>query len=160
MGHGADLGGFFFRQGIGAAIASLIGAVFLPATCALYNKIAHGPQSPRSVPEPSMSKAMAIMFVVALINEVLAFFIALAIAAIGRASGTYQQNTALMAHLFALPISLLVMSGFLSGMLPTSFGRAFIITLLYLLIVAVVLAIVAGMMVLIMGNFGAGYFRV
>jgi hypothetical protein len=159
MGDGAELRAFLYVQGIGVAIASLIGAVFLPATCALYNKIAGGRGSPASVPEPSMAKAMGILFAVALINAVLGFFIALVIAAVGSAAGARQQHTTLLAELITFPISLLVMSRLLSVMLPTAFGRALVVTLLYLLIVVLVLGM-AAMMVLILGYLGAGYFRV
>jgi hypothetical protein len=106
-----------------------------------------------------MGKAMGILFAVALINTMLAFFIALVIAAVGAAAGVREQNTTVIAELITFPISLLVMSGLLSRMLPTAFRRAFVVTLLYLLIVIVVLGVVAGMMVLVLGYFGAGHFH-
>lgn len=160
MGHRAGVAGFLYSQVICVAIASLIGAVFLPAMCAAYNKMARRRRSPTGVPEPSMAKAMAIMFLVALINAVLVFFLTLVVAAVGGAAGARQQNTTLVAQLVSLPVTLLVMAGMLSGMLPTTFGRAFLVTLLYLLVVAFVMGVVVGITVLIMNLLGANrYFR-
>jgi hypothetical protein len=159
MGQGSGVSGLLYSQVIRVAIASLIGAVFLPATCGIYNKMAGGSRSPKSVPEPSMGKAMATMFVIALINAVFASFFAWVITTVGSAVGARQQNTILIAQLVSLPISLLVMSGFLSAILPTAFGRAFIVALLYLLIVVLVSGVVLGVMLLLFRFFGAGYFR-
>jgi hypothetical protein len=149
------MGAFLYRQGIVVAIASLIGAVLLPATCALYNKIARGRQGPTSVPEPSMGKAMGITFVATLSNAVLAFFILLVMAAVAGAAGARQRNAALMAQLIPLPVSLLVMAGVLSGMLPTTFGRALLVTLLYLVVAVLMSGSVLGMTVLIIRFLGA-----
>lgn len=44
-------------------IVTPIGAVFLCAAVALYNKMVGGASSPRSVPEPGFGKAMRIIFV-------------------------------------------------------------------------------------------------
>ena len=161
MDRGGYIGAFLYGQATAVAIASLIGAVFLPAVCALYNKLAGGSGSPTSVPEPSMSKAMGIMFVASLVNAVLAFFIGLVITAWGSAAGVRQLNVTTTVYLLSLPICLLVMAGMLAGMLPTTFGRAFLVTLLYLAVVVLVVGIVVGIIVLILSFFGGNrYFRV
>jgi hypothetical protein len=105
------------------ALGAVIGAVLLRVACAFYNKLAGGKGSPSSVPEPEFGKAMAITFLTALVNAVPGF------------------------ALPSLPVSLLVMAGMNSALLPTTFARGLLVALCYLLVglfVVVVLAVLFG----------------
>jgi hypothetical protein len=56
-----------------------------------------------------------------------------------------------VAQLISFPVSLLIMAAMLAGMLPTTFGRAILVTLCYMLIVL----LVAGVLVALAAvNFG------
>lgn len=76
---------------VGVALGTLIGAVILRAAIALYNKMAGGPKSPSSVPEPAFGKAMWITFATTLVQLVAGFLVGLVTGAGGggsrRASG-------------------------------------------------------------------------
>jgi hypothetical protein len=105
------------------AFGTMLGAVFLRAACALYNKLAGGKGSPSSVPEPLLGKAMGITFVTILVHAVAGF------------------------ELLSLPVSLLVLAGMNSALLPTTFARGVLVALCYLLVgffVVVVLAFLFG----------------
>jgi hypothetical protein len=60
---------------IGVAVGTLIGAVFLRAAVALYNKMAGGASSPGGVPEPAMGRAMWIIFAAFLAQLAVGLFI-------------------------------------------------------------------------------------
>ena len=62
MAKGSAIGGLLWAVVIGVPVGTLIGAVCLRAAVALYNKMAGGPSSPSSVPEPTFGKAMWITF--------------------------------------------------------------------------------------------------
>src|SRR5262249_37334068 len=62
MPEGAVIGGLLCVLGIGVAVETLIGAVFLRAAGAPYAQLAGGASSPSSVPEPAFGKAMWIAF--------------------------------------------------------------------------------------------------
>jgi hypothetical protein len=122
-GNGGALGVFLCVRVFAVALGTVIGAAFLRAACAFYNKLAGGKGSPSSVPEPLLGKAMGITFVTALVNAVAGF------------------------ELLSLPVSLLVMAGMNSALLPTTFGRGLLVALCYLLVglfVVVVLAVLFG----------------
>ena len=121
--NGDALGVFLCFRVFALALGTVIGAVFLRAACAIYNKLAGGKGSPSSVPKPLFGKAMGITFVTALVNLVAGF------------------------ELLSLPVSLLVMAGMNSALLPTTFARGFLVALCYLLVglfVVVVLAVIFG----------------
>jgi len=159
MSKGASIGVSLQALLMVAVIASIIGAFVLPPICALYNKFA-GSSRP-AVPEPSMSQAMRIMFVSALVNGVVGFLIGWVITAWGSAAGARPLNVHIITLVITLPICLLTMAGILAGLLPTTFGRALLVTLLYLLVVAVVAGIVVGTTLLLIHFLGANqYFRV
>lgn len=97
-----------------------IGALFLHAACLLYNKLGG---SRNSVPAPAFSRAMSIAFVTALVNAI----------------GGFGLLSAL--------VSFLVMAGLISALLPTTFPKALLVAVCYLLVgflVVVVLGVVFG----------------
>jgi hypothetical protein len=123
------------------AIATLLGAVILRGAVALYNKLA-GRNSAYRVPEPSFAEALQIVFVTTLAQLAAAFFIGqftetgLVVAAAHR--GGIDAGVPLISFV----VNQIILIVLLWLMLPTTLGRAIMVTLCYLLIVAIVLGIV------------------
>ena len=143
---------FLCGMACGVIIGTLIGAIFLRAACSLYNKLAGGQESPSSVPEPSMGKAIGITFVTTLVNWGVGFLIGLAVGTAGVFAGADQRSITVVAQLLSLPISILVMAGMNAALLPTTFTRGLLVALCYLLVVVfvvVVLFLVIGAVVLV-----------
>jgi hypothetical protein len=116
-----------FVLGLAIGVGTAIGALFLLAACALYNGLVGGRGSPESVPELLPGKAMGIILGTSLVH-------AAAIFVIGRPAG--------IGRLLSLPVSLLVMAGLNSALLPTTFARGLLVALCYLLLaLAVVLVL-------------------
>ena len=118
-------------------IATVIGAVFLRAAVALYNKIACATLSADSVPrlevrvpEPGLVKAMGITLLAGLIDV-----------AVGLLIG---RGDSLVVQLISIPISLFIMAVLLCLTLPTSLGRAILVTLCEILILGAFLGVLAG----------------
>jgi hypothetical protein len=86
------------------------------------------------VPEPDFGKAWLISFVTILINGMIGFVVGLAIGLGGAAAGAQGAVPVIISMVVSIPISFLVFAGMLTAMLPTSFGRAAIVTLLYFVI--------------------------
>jgi hypothetical protein len=152
------LGVFVCFMVVGIAIGTLIGAILLRAACALYNRLAGGKNSPSSVPEPELGKAMGIALVTAIVNAVIGYLLEFAIGVGAAAAMADQGNTiilrnmVILAYLLSFPVSLLVMAGMNALMLPTTFGRGILVTLCYLLVVlfvVVVLSVIFGGLYLI-----------
>jgi hypothetical protein len=119
---------------IGLPIGTLIEAVFLRAAVALYNKMAGGASSPSRVPKPAFGKAMWISFANCLAQIVLGFLIVGVTDTGATAAGARGQGVDMVAPLISFPVGLLIMAGILSAKLPTTFGRAILVTLCYLLL--------------------------
>jgi hypothetical protein len=132
-------------------LGTLIGAVFLRAAIALYNAMAGGKQSPSSVPEPSFGKAMGITFVTTLVNFGVSLVVNLATGGGAAAAGPTGTGGDLVGRLAGFVISLLIMATMLSAMLPTTFGRAMLVTLCYMLIVLLVVGVIVLVMILAFG---------
>ena len=121
-GNGGALGVFLCVRVFAVALGTVIGAVFLRAACAFYNKLAGGKGSPSSVPEPLLGKAMGITFVTTLANAVAGSVIGVLVGAGSAAAGDSERGSAVIAQLLTLPVSLLVMAGLNAALLPTTFA--------------------------------------
>jgi hypothetical protein len=106
---------------------------------------------------------MGITFVTALVNFVGSFIIGLIVGAGTAAAKTAGAPTPgvggmnLLAQLISFPISLLIMAGMLTAMLPTTFGRAILVTLLYMVITTVLIAVIALVVILLFGAAHLGF---
>jgi hypothetical protein len=127
---------------IGLAIGTFIGAVILRAAVSLYNKLAGGAGSPNAVAEPSMDKAALTVFLATLANVVVGFLLGMAIGAASGAAGARGEEAAVIAQVAALPVGVLVMAGILSAMLRTTFWRAILVTLCYMLVSALIVGVI------------------
>jgi hypothetical protein len=121
------------------AVNTLIGAFILRAAVSLFNKMSGGPYKPTSVPEPSLGKAMLIIFATSVVNAVMLFAVT-STTPPPDAVGLRPSGVQLTAYLIISPISLLILASMLTATLPTSFGRALLITLCYI-VIAILLAL-------------------
>jgi hypothetical protein len=152
MPEGAAIGGLVCALAIGVAVETLIGAVFLRAAVALYNNLVGGASSPSSVPTPAFGKAMWITFAISLAQFVAGLVINLVMDA-GPTSAAARRQGAdevapLISLLFSLPVHFLIMAGILSAKLPTTPGRAILITLCYLFVTLLVVSVLVGIAVI------------
>jgi hypothetical protein len=147
MPEGAAIVGLLFVLVIGVAVGTLIGAVFLRAAVALYNKLAGGASSPGGVPEPALGKAMWITFAASLAQMIAGFFIDAVTGPGPTAPGAGEKGVGVVGQLISIPVSLLIMAAVLSAKLPTTFGRAILVTLCYLLIVLLAVGVIVAIAV-------------
>jgi hypothetical protein len=160
---GAAFAGIVCALVIALAVGMLISAVLLRASIALYNKLAGGASSPSGVPDPTFGKAMWITFATSLAQVVIGFLFdvftgpgtptrrLLESLAGDMTGGAGERSADLVVQILFLPVSLLIMAVMLSAKLPTTFGRAMLISLCYLLIVVLVVGVIAVIGIVVYG---------
>ena len=153
MPEGAVIGGLLLcALVIGLSVETLLGAVFLRAAVALYNKMAGGASSPGSVPEPAFGKAMWIIFGSTVFQMVVGgLVIGISTDAGPVASGAGGKGVDFVAQLLSFPVGLLIMAAVLSAKLPTTFGRAIIVSLYYVLLELLVVGILVAIAAVVFG---------
>jgi hypothetical protein len=150
------LGGMLCALVVGLLVGIVLGAAILRAACSLYNKLIGGRDMPGAVAEPPFGKAAGIVVVIGLVNLVVGLGLGLAIGIGGAAMGANPQALQVITQLLSLPIGFLVAAGMLAAMLPTTFGRAVVVTLLQYVIVLVIVVgvlVIIGVVFLLMGGF-------
>jgi len=135
-----------------------IGALILRAACSIFNALAGGEHSPFGVPNPRFGWAMLIILVQGLIHAIVgvgvSFMLGVALFSAPQQVGPAQlQGAQLLANLVSIAVNFIVGSALLSAMLPTSFGRALLVTLIEFLIVLALAALVVVAMIVA----GAGF---
>lgn len=125
---------------IALGLGSLIGAVILRAAISMYNALGGGPDSYASVPEPDFGEAMGIVFVTYLVQVVAGMALGFVLGNAGMAG----REDALKLQLISLPISLLVMAGMLSMMLPTTFGRGLLVAICQIIVSLLIVGVLVG----------------
>jgi hypothetical protein len=128
---------------VAVTIAGLVTAAVFRAAIAFYNKMVGGAGSVSSVPEPSFGKMLGIAFAAILVNGVVGSIVSSSVVGGAAIGGMNGKEVELFAKLISLPFNLLAMAGVLSSMLPTTFGRAFLVTLCYLLICFLIFVVLA-----------------
>jgi hypothetical protein len=149
MPEGAALAGLLCALAIGLAIGTLLGAVFLRAAVALHNKMAGGASSPSRVAEPTVRKAMRITFDIWLAQLVLGVVIGCVTGTGPTATGAGKKGGDVVLLLISIPVSLLITSAMLSERLPTTFGRAILVTLCDMLLVLLVVGVLVAIAVVL-----------
>ncbi|HTU16758.1 MAG TPA: hypothetical protein VMG10_01745 [Gemmataceae bacterium] len=99
------------------------------------------------VPTPTLERAMRIIFFAALVNTTGSFIILRVVRLIGlvAAQGSVRSLSIL---LFSTPLGILVLGGMIAAMLPTTFGKGVLVSLMYHILVAMLgLAVLFAMMV-------------
>jgi hypothetical protein len=94
------------------------------------------------VPQPDLLKAMGIVLVVGIVNFCVNSVIGMGLvgAPVGFAGRHRAEDPAaeLLAGLVGIPVGFLIQAGLLTAMLPTTFGKAALVTLIhYLIIIAI-----------------------
>jgi hypothetical protein len=152
----AFLGGVLCAYGIAFCIWGVLSAAVLKGAIALYNAMVGGERSERGVPSPTFGKAFVIVFVTTLLNLAIGVGLLLAAnagasSASARASSDHQRIVSMLAsQAISYPLGLIIMAGMISSFLPTTLGRAFLVTLCHFLIaVVIVLGLAVGVGVLV-----------
>ncbi len=131
------------------AIRTVIGAFFLRAAIALHNRVVSlhdkivGDSSSDSVPEPPLKKAMGVIFATSLAQIVAGYVINVVVGG--------DKGGIVFEPLVFIPVGFLIMAHMLSVRLPTSFGRGLLVTLCYMLVELVVVAVFVGVAILVPG---------
>jgi hypothetical protein len=154
--EGTPIGVLICALAIGLAVGTLLGAVFLRvgvALCnkaiALNNKMAGVASSLGSVPEPAFGKAMWITFEISMLQMVAGFLIFGVFP--GDGTGARGRIVDVAAQLLLVPVGFLITVGVLSAKLPTTFGRAILVTLCDMLLILLVGGVLVGIAVLVLG---------
>jgi hypothetical protein len=113
---------------------------------------------PSWVPKPSFEWAMCIVFAAALVNLVAYFLLDRVLRLAGMATGLNALRSLPMQLIFC-PLSFLLHSGMYTAMLPTSFGKGLLIFLIYLMLNALVVAVLFVIGFMIGLAFGLGALR-
>ena len=148
-----------FALVVGLVIGTLVGAVFLRAAVALYNlfakindTMAREASLPGLVPMPAFGKAMWISFETSVFQMVAGLLIFGLFSGGGAAaSEARRQVVDAVAQFLFVPISFLITVAVLSAKLPTTFGRAILVTLCDMVLVLLVVGILVGMAFLVFG---------
>jgi hypothetical protein len=161
------IGDFLCVLAVAVGINALIGGIFLQAACALYNWLSKRVKSMSRVPAPSLGKAMRITFMITLVGALVGLLIYGLLTGYVPRQATPQLDSALVgslifgllvlplgilaeasgwevvitAHLLSLLLSLLIIAGMNSFLLPTTFLRGLLVALCYLLVVFFVVGV-------------------
>lgn len=147
MSEGVVIGGLLAII-LGLAIQAIVGAIFLRAGIALFNRLAGDRSSGNAVPEPTFGRAMLIT----LVTAVAQFAIDLLIGLVAMSGDPQEPQRAV--QVVSAVASLLVMVGLLSAMLPTTWGRAFLV-MLCTVVVGLLVGLVLGAIVVLVSALGS-----
>jgi hypothetical protein len=109
--------------------------------------------SPGKIPEPTIGQAMMIVLIAGIVNAVAGFGVGVVIGIAGAGANMDPDMIQIVAQLVGLPVGFLIMSGMLTALLPTSFGRACLVTLFQYLIVIAIAVVVVGVAFVTLGGF-------
>jgi hypothetical protein len=105
-----------------------------------------------AVPVPSFGQAMLIVFVNWIVNFGVGFVIGFVLGAAGAAK---NQGGMVLVQAISLAVGFVVSATILSGMLPTSFGRACLVVLFqYLIAIAIAIVIIVPLVIMGVGLAG------
>jgi hypothetical protein len=121
-------------------VASLVWQFFVWGGIALYNTLADRPST--RVPQANLSKCYQVSFVIGLVQAFVGWAVERSSFVAGILAGLSHNEARLLAQLMGLPFGMLVMAVMLSALLPTSFGRAILVSLCVMLITIIVAFIV------------------
>jgi hypothetical protein len=135
-----DIGIFILVAGISVVIGTwmgcLIGGFLLRAAIALYNKVS----TPATrISEPRLRTAMGIIFATSCANIIVSLAINFLVGQVFESEGINTKQLWWFAQVVAAPVSVAIMTAMLAAMLPTTVGRAFQVTLCYMLVAIVII---------------------
>lgn len=124
-------------------IALAVFAVSFRAACTLYNKMS---RPEKQVPKVSFGRALLISLISGVISLVIQLPVYLAISALGEGVGFPPQVIRLMSGAINLPLGQVIPAAIIMRLLPTTFGRGVMLSILQTLI-GMVLALSVGMLI-------------
>lgn len=105
------------------------------------------------VPRPSFERAVLIIFFATLVNSMGSFILLRFVRLVGRASVS-SSFWPVMVILIASPLGVLVLGAICNSMLPTSFGKGLLVSLLFHILSILLAALVATIVISIVIVFG------
>lgn len=129
---------------LGAAylVCLFVGTIIFRAACSLFNKLAG---ADKRIPDPSFGKALGIMFVTIIVNGIFGAGAGFVLGAGSVVAGADAKTVQLLSSLVSMPIGLLGLAVMAKFLLPTTFGRALLVGVLFYVIAMVIgLAVVLG----------------
>lgn len=154
MASDQAVAGLFCGLIVGLLIVMIIGATFLRAAITIYNAMLGEATSPKSVPEPDYGSAIGIIFATSVAQGIASILIRVVTGAGLVATGPDATGRLVVAQLISIAVGLVIMSLLLSRMLPTTFARAVLVTLCYVLVWVLVCGLLAVITFRIMGELG------
>jgi hypothetical protein len=121
---------------------TLIGAFFLQAACALFNRLSKRYLLMSRVPEPRFGKAMGITFVTTVLGLIAG--VVICGPSLGRDDAAPRSrggDTVLATEVLSLLAGILVMTAMNAKLLPTTFFRGFLVALCDLVVVLFVVGV-------------------
>jgi hypothetical protein len=126
----------------GLIVGSAIGSVILRAAISMFNALTGVRNSRDAVPEPTYGEGMGIIFVTMLVNAVAGVVAGIAVGFGCAAAGVGEQHAQMVARIVSMPLGIVVMSSMFSSMLPTTFLRALLITICYMIVWIFIIAVI------------------
>ena len=144
--------------GLGAVllIGTLVGTAFLMGACKLFNTMVHKPVSKNGVQMPDLGKAVGIVFATIVLNVAITFAIGFALGAGTAVAGGNVETARITTQLASNFIGFFVMCGLLTAILPTSFGRAALVALLYYAFAIIIAVMILLVIVAAVGSLPGG----
>jgi len=124
-------------------VAVFVGAVLLRIAIALYNAMVGGASSPNRVPVPEFEKVALIVFFTAAVQLIGGLIVMRVMATGAIVTGLDGKIVGAVASLICLAFYILVVPMILSAKLPTTFTRAMLVTMCYLLVVVLAIGILS-----------------
>lgn len=149
---GAGLGILCVSLFVGLLIGGLIGAIILRAACWLFNKFSGQSSDSGGVPQPSYGHALAIVFITLIVNSIVGFVIGFLISialGVGQPGHVDPRTGQIIAQLVTLPVGIFIGAAIIAAMLPTTFVRGLLISILQVFIALCVLMVIGGIILVI-----------
>lgn len=101
------------------------------------------------VPLPGVGRSIGIGVTFSVAFSALFWLLVLVIGAAGRAAGSTEGMSLLLANLVGLPLYVLLLSGLTTALLPTTFPRALLVAFVYFLLLLMLVSLLAVAAILI-----------
>ena len=138
-----------------AGLLLLIHAVILRAACSIFNRVC---QPENCVPGPSFGKAILIVFVTNVAQNIVSFGIGVVTGIVAAVVGFDEDVATIIAVVFSIPFVILIAGVINTWLLPTTFVRGLLVALLHVAIViavGLVIGVVVVVVMLAVGGMGA-----
>lgn len=125
-------------------IGGTIGAVIIRAAVWLANKVVGG-----TIPDPSFGRAFGMAVAAVVVNWIVSAIAQLAM------RGGDPQTVQIISALIGVPISFFVLAGVATAMLPTTFARACLVSLFYIIVAIAIVVVLVVIFAVVFGGLAA-----